>query len=283
MAQTPHGDLLRLDDPLPTCAVHGDRVSYVRCRRCDAPVCPDCRTASRLGSICRGCTAELREADSALVPAPWPIATGVVCLLLLLAGVAQGLSPDLTRHLAYAPFATLVEPWRILTGPFSVAGSAPLLTTLLAVIAVGFSAFVVESLRGAPAMLTTALTASTAGYAAAYLGASPDGPGWYTGLVGPSAAVAGLAVAGACAALTLHRPGFLLPAAAGVLVLGLSAWLLAPVSAAPVVGAVAAALVMEVVRAFFRRPQRAVLPLMVSALVAWALVIAAFLVRGLLN
>lgn len=246
-------------------------------------MCPDCRTVSQLGLICRGCASELRETDSPLVSAPLPVATGILCLLLLVLGVAQVLGPGLARHLAYAPFTTLVEPWRILTGPFSEFEAYPLLATVLSVIAFGAVASSVETTRGILAMLVTALITNTAGYAGAYLLAATGSAEWYTGLVGPWAAVAGLGVSGLCGALKLGRSFCAILATAGLLAAAVMAWFAAPAVLIPVAAATAAAAVIEVVRAFFHRPQRAMTPLAVSSLVAMVLVLAAFLVRGLLG
>lgn len=282
MALTQHGDLVSLDAPVPTCCGRDGRVSYVLCRRCDAPICADCRTSSRLGHICPRCVTELRDADSPLVAPPLPIGTIVAALVLLLGGVAQMLSPDLNRHLAYAPFATLVEPWRILTGLLSFAGASLVPTMILAVIALLLCGAVVESLRGLPGFLATALTSGIAGSASVYLVTGSESSAWYSAVVGPDAAIAGLIVAGAGAAMTLHRLAHLVPLLAAALMIGASAVLVAPVPLVAVVGGTTAAAVMEIVRAFFHKPQRALMPLMVSGLVAWALVIIAFLIRTLL-
>lgn len=282
MALTQHGDLVSLDAPVPTCCGRDRRVSYVLCRRCDAPICADCRTASRLGHICPRCVTELRDADSTLVAPPLPIGTVIASLVLLLCGIAQMLSPDLSRYLAYAPFATLVEPWRILTGLLSFASASLVPTMILAVVALALCGAVVESTRGLPSFLATALTTGIAGSASVYLVTGSESSAWYSAVFGPYAAIAGLIVAGAGAAMTLRRPAYLVPLLAAVLMLGASAWLMSPFPLVAVAGGTTAAAVMEIVRAFFHKPQRALMPLMVSGLVAWALVIIAFLIRSLL-
>jgi membrane associated rhomboid family serine protease len=39
----------------PTCYRHPDREAYVRCTRCNRPVCPDCRIDAAVGFQCREC------------------------------------------------------------------------------------------------------------------------------------------------------------------------------------------------------------------------------------
>ena len=39
----------------PVCPRHPDRVAYVRCQRCDRPVCPACQVPSPVGVHCVDC------------------------------------------------------------------------------------------------------------------------------------------------------------------------------------------------------------------------------------
>lgn len=54
----------------PTCYRHPDRETYIRCSRCDKPICPDCMIAAPVGYQCPQCVAEgrkgVRQARTAL-------------------------------------------------------------------------------------------------------------------------------------------------------------------------------------------------------------------------
>lgn len=49
----------------PTCPRHPDRVSYVRCQRCERPACPECQRPAAVGVLCVDC---LKQAQAAARP-----------------------------------------------------------------------------------------------------------------------------------------------------------------------------------------------------------------------
>jgi membrane associated rhomboid family serine protease len=45
-------------EAVPTCYRHPDRETYVRCQRCDRPICPDCMREAAVGHQCVECVSE---------------------------------------------------------------------------------------------------------------------------------------------------------------------------------------------------------------------------------
>ena len=43
---------------MPTCYRHPERETYIRCQRCDRPICPDCMRDAAVGFHCPACVAE---------------------------------------------------------------------------------------------------------------------------------------------------------------------------------------------------------------------------------
>src|SRR5207253_825925 len=46
---------------VPVCYRHPGRETYVRCTRCDRPICPDCMTEASVGHQCPECVAQGRR------------------------------------------------------------------------------------------------------------------------------------------------------------------------------------------------------------------------------
>ena len=81
------------DPPAPVCPRHPDRVAYVRCQRCDRPVCPACQVLSSVGVHCVDCArqAQGRRRGPRTILGGRPSADAMVTKALIAACAAVGL------------------------------------------------------------------------------------------------------------------------------------------------------------------------------------------------
>jgi membrane associated rhomboid family serine protease len=123
---------------VPRCYRHPDRETYIRCSRCERPICPDCMTSAPVGYQCPEC---VREGSKSVRQARTPLgakihergdlvtkvligANVVVWLVGLLVGYRQLLEPFALANLVrFEPGAPLVgvqvgEWYRTLTAAF---------------------------------------------------------------------------------------------------------------------------------------------------------------------
>ncbi|MEV4458756.1 rhomboid family intramembrane serine protease [Microbispora sp. NPDC049633] len=111
---------------VPTCYRHPDRETYVRCQRCERPICPDCMRDAAVGHQCPECVREgnreVRQARStfggAAVAAPR--VTWTLLVLNVLAYAAEVLRPDevVQRFAMWSLGVHLGEWWRLITSAF---------------------------------------------------------------------------------------------------------------------------------------------------------------------
>lgn len=122
---------------MATCYRHPDREAYVRCQRCERPICPNCQFEAAVGFLCPedAGQAGLGATVSRLAPRGVrnAIASGKPIVTYTLIGICFAvwglqLLPNsmVTYQFLYSPFATIVEPWRMLTSAFLHDPGSPL-------------------------------------------------------------------------------------------------------------------------------------------------------------
>lgn len=179
----------------PVCPRHPATVAYVRCQRCDDPVCPACQVPSAVGVHCVDCArrAAAQRRGVSTVLGGRPVADALVTKVLVGACVlvyaVQFLLPRLTTALGFAPVVALSEPWRFLTTAFLHASTMHLAFNMWALWVLGS---VLEPLLGRWRFTAVYLLSALGGSTAIYWLASPDSPSWLTVTVGASGAVFGL-------------------------------------------------------------------------------------------
>lgn len=186
----------------PTCPRHPDRISYMRCQRCDRPTCPECQRPAPVGFHCVDCVALARASHpvartifGGAVTDGRPLASYTLIGLCVAAYALQILLGDaFTEEWVFAPFLGKAEPWRFLTSAFLHGGVTHILFNMFALWSVGQ---VVEPLLGR-ARFVAVYVLSAFGGAVGYLlfAIAPTdatkGLNWFSGMVGASGAVFGL-------------------------------------------------------------------------------------------
>ena len=113
------------DQAPPVCPRHPDRVSYVRCQRCDRPTCPQCQVAAPVGVLCVDCVREAeKSAGGARARAAARGGRGTVTKAIIamnvvfyVYGAATGMNAWQDRF-GLAPVLGMNEPWRWVTSGF---------------------------------------------------------------------------------------------------------------------------------------------------------------------
>lgn len=106
MSQSPAG--------VPTCYRHPGRETYIRCQRCDRPICPDCMRDAAVGYQCPSCVSEGhkttragRTAYGGIVPdrpgAVTMLLIGINAVVWLVIQATGGYGSWIYRHFALAP------------------------------------------------------------------------------------------------------------------------------------------------------------------------------------
>lgn len=76
-----------------TCATHPNVVTYLRCGKCDTPICPLCLVHTPVGPRCRSCAQLRRLPIFQVSPEAYLLATGASLGLALVAGMLWGALP----------------------------------------------------------------------------------------------------------------------------------------------------------------------------------------------
>lgn len=128
----------------PTCYRHPDRVTYVRCARCNRFICPECMRAAAVGHQCVDCVNEgarsVRQPRTQFggVPQAKPTVTYTLIAVNVLVFLLQAVLPGFTREFVLQPYAVADgEFYRLLTSAFLHYGLTHILFNMWALYVVG--------------------------------------------------------------------------------------------------------------------------------------------------
>lgn len=199
----------------PVCPRHPDRVTYVRCQRCNRPVCGECQRPSQVGVLCVDCVREHQRAlpreqrapkftdrHGRAVPLATYIIIGLTALVYGLQWAGQLIPgfPDVYNIFLYSPLHTSqaalelhdfvpwldFEPWRMLTSALVHSMGSPIHLVLnMAVLwMIGRQ---IEQFLGAAKFVAIYVLSAFGGAVAVLFLAAPE-----SAVVGASGAVYGL-------------------------------------------------------------------------------------------
>jgi membrane associated rhomboid family serine protease len=184
----------------PVCPRHPDRISYVRCQRCERPVCPECQRPAAVGVQCVDCVREQartqrqgRTVFGGAVRGGRPVVTyGLIaaCVVVFLLQMVPGSA--VSARFAFVPALADVQPYRFVTSAFlhSTGFLMHIVFNMLVLYQVG--PFLEERL-GRLRYLVLYLVSAVGGSVGFLLLADPTRPSsWFAGVVGASGAVFGL-------------------------------------------------------------------------------------------
>lgn len=166
------------------CAFHADRLTVVRCARCDRPICPDDMIDAPVGVQCPVCAGRMRDgvggqtvyrAKEAVEKLPGASLLRAKTVAQLLVGINVGVfvamllsgaptsGPTLRDFGAIPPILPLGQIWRVVTAMFVHIGFAHIAFNMFALYLFGPA---IESRFGRARFLAIYLTAGIAGSAA---------------------------------------------------------------------------------------------------------------------
>jgi membrane associated rhomboid family serine protease len=129
----------------PTCYRHPDRVTYIRCTRCNRPICPECMRDAAVGHQCEECVREgaksVRQPRTAFggrqLGAKPVITYALIAInvaMFVLQTVSKGVQSDLVL---FSPAVADGDLYRLVTSAFMHYGVTHLLFNMYALFVVG--------------------------------------------------------------------------------------------------------------------------------------------------
>ena len=199
MTTPPQQDAGQTVDQAPVCPRHPDRVAYVRCQRCERPVCPECQRPAPVGFQCVDCVREqartirpVRTTFGGRAPATAvPVVTRTIVGLCVLVFALQWVAPETTSRFAFVPALAFSEPWRFLTSAF-LHSTSFLLHIVFNMYTLWMVGPYLEQLLGRLQFVVLYLLCAVGGSVGYYVLVSPYSDQWFTPAVGASGAVFGL-------------------------------------------------------------------------------------------
>jgi membrane associated rhomboid family serine protease len=175
----------------PTCYRHPDRATYIRCTRCNRPICPECMHDAAVGHQCDECVREgARTVRQPKATFGWreygakPVITYALIAINVAMFMVESVSPGLKSALVlFAPAVADGDLYRLVTSAFMHYGVAHLLFNMYALWVIGpalekwlgglrFTALYALSALGGSVLvyLLSPLNAATAGASGAVFG-----------------------------------------------------------------------------------------------------------------
>ena len=158
---------------MSTCYRHPDREAYVRCQRCERFICTDCQYEAAVGFLCpddagqSSVSAKItnmapRQVRSA-IRSNAPIVTyALIAFCVLVYGLQKLVGDSFTLSWLYTPYATVLEPWRMLTSAF-LHDPSSILHILFNMYSLWIFGRVIEPLLGRGRFLTLYLVSALGG------------------------------------------------------------------------------------------------------------------------
>lgn len=200
--QPPPSGVPQAPGSVPVCPRHPDRESYVRCQRCERPVCPECQRPAAVGVQCIDCVKEqaktVRTPRSVFGGRPSggrPLVTTVLIALNFFFYLLEWTVPRFVDRFDFYPPFAIAEPVRFISSAFLHSQTLPfhILMNMYFLWLLGQE---LEPLFGRARYLAVYLLSAFGGSVGYFLLAIPGDPytsvSWNTSVVGASGAVFGL-------------------------------------------------------------------------------------------